>query len=131
MHRKKFLPLLYVVSFALVAFGLHSAIFYLFGLREIADGFYHPLINVYGFFVLCSIMILTILIVVREKSIDNVGQIFLLLTCSKMGIAFAMLYPVLEAARPNMAFERMNFFLIFALFLTVETIVTIRVLNKN
>lgn len=131
MSAKNFVPLLYVAMFTSVAFALHTAIFHVFGLQEIEDNFYHPMYKVYGFFWLCSTVILSLLIVIREKSIDNVGQMFLLLTCAKLGVAFAMLYPVLEAARPNMVFERTNIFIIFAVFLTVETVVTIRILNKG
>jgi hypothetical protein len=86
---------------------------------------------VYGFFFVCSVVILFILIKVKDKNIDNVGYTFLLVTFIKMGISYAVLSPILHSGNPNIQIEKLNFFVIFALFLTIETIVTARILNKK
>jgi hypothetical protein len=67
----------------------------------------------------------------KEKNIDSVGQTFLLLTSIKMIIAFILLHPILQSTNQLMTPEKMNFFFTFAVFLAIETIVTIRILNKN
>jgi hypothetical protein len=131
MKLKKFMPILHVVLFAVAAYFIHELLLYLAGNSNNVDAFYHPLAVTYGFFLLSSAVIIGILVIVREKSIDNVGQVFLLLTCIKMGIAYAFLYPVLQSQSETLQLEKMNFFVVFALFLTVETILTIRILNKR
>ncbi len=130
MQFRNFLPLVFLLMFSIAAFVVHCGVFYLMGIDD-ANRFYHPLWEVYGFFFLCSAAILLILSVVRQKSIDNVGQTFILSTCIKAGIAYAFfLYPAINASAQNLQFEKMNFFVVFALFLAVETVLTIRILNK-
>ena len=68
---------------------------------------------------------------VKEKNIDNVGYTFLLITCIKMAVSYAVLYPILHSGNLNVKVEKIDFFIIFALFLTIETIVTIRILNNK
>jgi len=48
-----------------------------------------------------------------------------------MGVAYAYLYPVLQSAGETMPLEKTNFFIVFAVFLTLETVLTIRLLNKR
>lgn len=129
MPFKKFAPLLYIILFALAAFALHKLAFH-FGYPALEESFYHSLQGVYGFFTICSMIILLILIIVRGKSVDNVGYTFLLLTCIKMAAAYAFLHPVITAGGPNMATEKLNFFIVFAGFLALETVLTIKILNK-
>jgi phosphoglycerol transferase MdoB-like AlkP superfamily enzyme len=131
MAIRKFYPIAFIFIFALVIFTLHKLLFYYAGVADSASQFYHPLESVYVFFSICSAVIVAILVIVRKNSIDNVGQLFLLLTCAKMGIAYAYLHPVLENAAPNLPFERMNFFVTFAIFLTLETVLTVRILNRE
>ena len=49
-----------------------------------------------------------------------------------MGIAYVFLTKLLiDNASRYLPKEKINFFIIFAIFLTIETVVTIRILNKN
>ncbi|MFN8273768.1 MAG: hypothetical protein U0X58_02690 [Flavobacteriaceae bacterium] len=48
-----------------------------------------------------------------------------------MGIAYFFLKPILTFDLPKTAVEKTNFFLVFIYFLIVETVVTIRILNKK
>ena len=66
-----------------------------------------------------------------EKNMDYVGYIFLLLTSVKIAISYAVLYPILNSGNLNVNVEKINFFVIFALYLTIETVVTIRILNNK
>ena len=131
MKLKKFQPLLEVFIASFLIFGFHKAFFYFNEKNPNYQNFRFSLETIYSFFMICSLLIIFILILVKEKSIDNVGNAFLLITCLKIGISFVLLNPILNSENPNIGFEKMNFFVIFALFLIIETIVTIRILNNN
>jgi len=131
MKLKKFKPLLGVFIASFLIFGFHKGFFYFNENNPNYQNFRFALETIYTFFLTCSLIIIFILILVKEKSIDNVGNAFLLITCLKIGISFALLNPILNSGNPNIGFEKMNFFITFALFLIIETVVTIRILNKN
>jgi hypothetical protein len=131
MKLKKFQPLLEVFIASFLIFGFHKAFFYFNEKNPNYQNFRFSLEKIYSFFLICSLLIIFILTLVKEKSIDNVGNAFLLTTCLKIGISFVLLNPILNSGNPNIGFEKMNFFVIFALFLIIETIVTIRILNNN
>jgi hypothetical protein len=48
-----------------------------------------------------------------------------------MAIAYIVLLPILNADTKSVAIEKINFFIVFALFLAIETIITIRIVNNN
>ena len=131
MKLKKFQPLLEVFIASFLIFGFHKAFFYFNEKNPNYQNFRFSLEKIYSFFLICSLLIIFILTLVKEKSIDNVGNAFLLTTCLKIGISFVLLNPILNSGNPNIGFEKMNFFVIFALFLIIETVVTIRILNNN
>jgi hypothetical protein len=131
MKLKKFQSLLEVFIASFLIFLIHKAFFYFNENNPKYQNFHFPLEVIYNFFLVCSLIIIFILILVKEKSIDNVGNAFLLTTCLKIGISFVLLNPILNSENPNIGFEKMNFFVIFALFLIIETVVTIRILNNN
>ena len=131
MKLEKFQPLLEVFIASLLIFLTHKAFFYFNENSPKYLNFHFSLEVIYSFFLVCSFIIILLLILVKEKSIDNVGNAFLLTTCLKIGISFVLLNPILNSGNPNVGFEKMNFFVIFALFLIIETVVTIRILNNN
>ena len=131
MILKKYQPILEVIIIAILAFLLHKLFFYLNANNPKFQNFHTSVEAIYGFFTVCSIIILFILIKVKDKSQEQVGYVFLLVTCAKMGIAYAVLSPILHSSNPNVAIQKINFFIIFAVFLTIETVVTIRILNNK
>lgn len=131
MNFKKYQPIIEILSISVVAYLVHKLFFYLKGSDLNYTNFYYPIEIIYGFFFICSIIILLILIRIKSKNIDNVGYTFLLVTCIKMGISYAVLSPILNSGNSNVGYEKINFFIVFALFLTIETIVTIRILNNE
>lgn len=130
MALKKYQPILEISLISVVVYALHKLLFFL-NENSKFHNFYFPIEVIYLFFFCCSIIILLILIKVKEKNIDNVGSVFLLVTCIKMAISYALLYPISHSGNQNVKTEKFDFFIIFALFLTIETIVTIRLLNNN
>lgn len=131
MNLIKYRPLLELLMISVLAFLLHKLFFYLNSTNTNFQNFHTSIETIYGFFFTCSIIILFILIQVKVRSQENVGFVFLILTCIKMGFAYQLLSPILHSGNLNVAIEKINFFIIFALFLTIETVVTIRILNNN
>jgi hypothetical protein len=131
MSLKKYQPILELFVISIVAYLAHKLFFYIEANNPSYQEFYYTIETIYGFFLLCSVLILFILIQVKQKNIDNVGQTFLLVTCIKMGISYLVLTPILHTEKQNMAIEKINFFVVFALFLTIETVITIRILNNK
>lgn len=131
MNLKKYRPILEVVFLSILVYLAHKLFFFLNDDNPKLQGFNFSIETIYTFFWSCSVIIVFILIMVKEKSIDNVGNTFLLVTCVKIAVSFAVLSPILQSRNPNVSIEKLNFFLIFALFLTIETIVTARILNRK
>jgi hypothetical protein len=131
MNLKKYQPILEVFLLSVIVYLVHKLFFFLNENNPKFDNFHFPIEVVYGFFFVCSVVILFILIKVKGKNIDNVGYTFLLVTFVKMALSYAVLSPILDSGNPNVKIEKLNFFIIFALFLTIETIVTARILNNK
>ena len=127
----KYKPVLEVFFLSVIAFLIHELFFFLTDKANITAGFMYSVPVLYLFFLVCSVIILLILIRMKEKNIDSVGQTFLLLTSIKMVVAYILLHPILQSTNQLLTPEKTNFFITFAIFLTIETIVTIRILNKN
>ncbi|WP_396186395.1 hypothetical protein [Flavobacterium sp.] len=131
MNLKKFQPILEVLILSSVVYLIHKLVFFLNNDNPKLQGFNFSIETIYEFFFICSVIIVFILIIVKEKNIDNVGYTFLLVTCVKMAVSYAVLSPILQSRNTNVSIEKLNFFLVFALFLTIETIVTARILNNK
>jgi hypothetical protein len=131
MNFKKFQPILEVLILSSVVYLIHKLVFFLNDDNPKLQGFNFSIETIYEFFFSCSVIIVFILIIVKEKNIDNVGYTFLLVTCVKIAVSYAVLSPILQSRNTNVSIEKLNFFLVFALFLTIETIVTARILNNK
>lgn len=131
MNFKKYQPLMEVTLLSILVYLAHKLVFFLNENNPNLQGFHFPIEVVYGFFFVCSLLIILILIKVNEKNIDNVGFTFLLVTFIKMALSYVILSPILNSGNPNVRTEKIDFFIIFALFLTIETIVTVRILNNK
>ncbi|MFP9097420.1 hypothetical protein ACLI09_00065 [Flavobacterium sp. RHBU_24] len=97
----------------------------------VPDVIYHySLYFIYGFFTLSSFLILGILIFVNRKSAAQTGYAFLLLTAVKMGVSYAIARPLLTKTI-EFPTEKLNFFIVFTLFLAIEAYFTARLLNNK
>jgi uncharacterized membrane protein YjgN (DUF898 family) len=129
MNLKNYKPLLSLALLIVVAYILHKVIFYSFNIDDTA--FHYSIEALYLLFSVLSVVVLVVLLKVKERSFDNVGMSFLLSTSIKMVVCYLILRPVLQASGENSGIEKKNFFAMFILFLAMETILTIRILNKN
>jgi hypothetical protein len=128
---KKYQPIIKLLIVSILAYLMHKLFFYFNSENTNFQNFHASLESIYVFFFLCSVIIIYILIQVKAKSQENVGYVFLLVTCIKMGLSYLMLSPIAHSGNQNAAIEKINFFIIFALFLAIETILTIRILNNK
>lgn len=129
IHFKQYKAFLTLFIIAALAYLLHKIIFYSFNIDD--DTFHYSLEVLYLFFFILSSIIFKVLLVVKEKSFDNVGMSFLLATSVKMVICYLILRPLLQIQRTNNPTERINFFVLFIVFLAIETVLTIRLVNEK
>ena len=85
---------------------------------------------IYVVFALFSIVILITLLLVNQKNKDIVGMTFMLITTFKIILCYVIFSNIVSSSNQNKT-ERINFFVLFILFLTIETLITIRILNKK
>lgn len=129
MNLKNYKPLLPLVVLAGLAYGIHRAVFYVLHINDTA--FHYSIETLYVLFLILSIMVFVVLLKVKERSFDNVGMSFLLSTSIKMIVCYLILKPILQVTTQNNAIEKTNFFMMYILFLAIETILTIRILNEK
>lgn len=126
-----FKPLLLVLVFSMLFFLVqYYSLVYLIG-ENALNTFCFSLVEIYLFFTISSILIVTTLIFVRKKNLDIVGYFYLILTMVKMGIAYFFLHQINKNSHEFLSYEKKSFFVSFILFLAIETLITIRILNKK
>ncbi len=118
-----------LIFVALPIFIIHVLLFNtnLITVKE-AD-FYYSIPLLYGLFFLLSAVILIIVTKISEKNFDNTGMVFMIATSIKMVVAFFLVRPILPLEDNKI--EKINFFIIFILFLLIETILVAKILNKK
>lgn len=131
MISKKYQPILEVLFLSVVVYAIHKLIFFLNDKNPKFQNFHYPIEVVYSFFLISSLVIIFILIKAKTKNIDYVGYTFLLVTFLKMGLSYLVLSPILQSGNPNAGTEKVNFIVVFSLFLAIETTVTVRLLNNK
>ena len=129
MNSQNYKPLLNLVLLAGIAYLIHKILFYVLNINE--ESFHYSIEMLYLLFLSLSIIVFIVLLKVKERSFDNVGMSFLLGTSIKMIFCYFILRPLLKVSNHNNAIEKTNFFAMFILFLAIETILTIRILNEK
>lgn len=129
MNIKTYRPIFVLIVIISFLFIFHKIIFFVN--KTNTDSFYYSIETLYGIFLSLSILLLILLLKVEKKNFDQVGMTFMLATSVKMLICYAFLRPILTHKTEINFFEKKNFLITFLLFLTVETVLTIRMLNKK
>lgn len=129
MNLKKTLPFLTLLGLSFLLYAIHKMVFYGFNINQ--ETFHYSLETLYLFFFVLSAIIFKVLLTIRERSFDNVGMSFLLATSIKMVFCYLILRPLLQIPKPNDPTERINFLILFIVFLTIETLFTIRLVNEK
>lgn len=115
--------------FALSFYIIHCLVFLLPSLNAAQENFYLSITVLYVLFFIFSKTILFIVKKVSEKSFDNTGMVFMMATFVKTGIVYFIIKPILDSQDNQI--EKLNVFFIFICFLLIETIITVRILNKK
>jgi hypothetical protein len=129
MNLKKLYPFLALIGISFLLYGIHKLVFYVVKINQ--EQFHYSLEALYLLFFLLSSIIFVVLLKIKAKSFDNVGMSFLLATSIKMVFCYLILRPVLQIPKSNNATERINFLILFIVFLAIETLFTIRLVNEK
>lgn len=111
--------------------GIHTLILNHFVAAEVCKSFHYSLPTLYCLFTAASVIILLIGIIMKQRGPEQIGNVFLITTSVKVGLCYALIYPVLNTDTQSAHFEKINFFVIFSLFLAIEVILTSRLLNDD
>ena len=130
MRFNKFRTLVYLLIVILLSYILHKAATQFFPSIFSTTNFIYSLEELYGFFSICSVAIVVLVIFVNTKNKDNVGMSFIIFTTIKILFCVLAAHPILHNTS-DLRLEKINFFMIFLLFLAIETILTIRILNNK
>ncbi len=129
MNFKKLYPYPTFLCLVFFIYVLHKSLFYVLNIKD--NDFHYSLELLYLFFFVLSAIIFKILLIVKDKSFDNVGMSFLLATSVKMIFCYLILRPLLQIPKSYNATEKINFFALFIVFLAIETLFTIRLVNEK
>lgn len=108
---------------------IHCLVFLLPNLSAAQENFYFSITFLYVLFFIFSKTILFVVKKVSEKSFDNTGMVFMIATFIKTGVVYFIIKPILDSKDNQI--EKLNVFFIFICFLLIETIITVRILNKK
>lgn len=92
---------------------------------------YIPIINIYLFNFILGILGLFLLNLVYEKFNDKVGYVFLGIGIFKMALSISFLMPLIESDFQNKVPDTLNFFFCYFIFLIIESVFVIKLLNKK
>lgn len=130
MKLQIFKTVILTLSIAVVLFFGNKLILQTESFNQNFKLFSYSLETIYTVLCVFSIIILVILLIVNSRNKDVVGLTYLLITSIKAGILFFIFSDIISSSNKNTV-ERINFFIVFILFLAIETLITIRLLNKK
>ncbi|UOK43188.1 MULTISPECIES: hypothetical protein [Flavobacterium] len=131
MNWKKFRTVFALLIIAPILAGFNIVIVKSLVSAEIYESFHYPLPLLYCLFTAASVVILLIGIITKQRSSVQVGNVFLVTTSVKMALCYVLIQPVLNTDTQSAHFEKINFFVIFILFLAIEVVLTSRFLNED
>lgn len=131
MDWKKYASLYYVFLIALPMALFNFLILKFFLPITVYASFHYSVCTLYLLFALASAIILLILIKIKEKNQEQIGYVFLVATSIKLVLCYLLLLPVLNKGATDSNSEKINFFMIFILFLAIEVFFTSKLLNNT
>lgn len=119
-----------VTVVAVVLFIINTLIYLIPSLGAAAAGFVYPVYTTHIFFYGLCLIILFSLQLISKKIPDNTGYVFLILTSIQVAAGYVYINPVLSKTF-DAKIEKVNIFVIFMLYLTLEAYFTTILLNKK
>ena len=130
MNWNKFKNSIFALILVFCCYGLHYFVFKYFNIHLNQQALNLGLFDLYVLFSSFSVLIIIILLFIKQKNIDLVGNVFMLITCIKAIICYVIIRP-LTISKIDYGLEKFNFLGLFLLFLIFETIATIKILNNK
>lgn len=131
MILEKFKYLGFLLGAISICYLIHKMIFFIFNLELNLNKFNFSLEELYFLFTILSLLITSISIFIKQKNIDLVGNVFVLITSIKLIGCFLFIQPYVSNKTFNNSLEKWNYFSLFLLFLILETSITVFILNKK
>jgi len=113
-----------------VLLAINLLIYQIPGIGAQTFDFAYPLPVTYLFFFAFSMVILVVLTIVKDKNESQLGYAFLGLTALKMAISYVYAKPIISKTISDPT-EKVNFLVVFILFLSIEAYFTARLLNNK
>ena len=130
MNWNKLRNSIFTLILVFCCFGLHYFVFEHFNIHLSLEALALGLFDLYILFSSFSVLIVIIISNIKQKNIDLVGNVFMLMTCIKAIICYVIIRP-LTISKIDYSLDKFNFLGLFLLFLIFETIATIKILNSK
>lgn len=124
MFSKNIKSFILILSIVVSCFFLHQLLFAFLNIED--SEFVFTIVQLYFFFGFFALLTEVILQKIKQKNIDLVGNVFLGLTLTKMMFCF-----VIGNYISDKLIERNNFLALFFIFLFIETVSAIKLLNSK
>ena len=131
MFLKKLKPIGLLFVAIAICYLIHKTIFFFLNLKLNLEIFNFSLEELYLLFSTLALLITATSIIVKQKNIDLVGNVFMLITSIKMISCFLLIRTYVSNINFKHSLEKWNYLGLFLLFLVLETIITIQILNKK
>lgn len=128
---KKYTPILRVILSTIVLYAVHKSVIAFADWNKIFDEFHYALEKLYIVFGLASLLIVFILIKVKQRNFDQVGMAFMVLITVKMSSFYFVFRPVISNRGDETRWERINFIILFMVFLILETLISAQILKSK
>ncbi|MFT6749332.1 MAG: hypothetical protein ACJAQ1_001271 [Flavobacterium sp.] len=122
--------ILSTISFTLLLYFLNLVTLHSLEYSQALFLYLFPLEQIFITFSILAIIVLFVLHIVEKKNKDIVGMVFLIASSIQIGVLYFIFRKVISSSNLN-TIERINFFVLFFLFLTFETLIIIQLLNKK
>lgn len=124
MFQKTIKSVFYLLLIIAICFALHLLIFTYLNISD--ANFKINLLQLYAFFTFFTVLAEFVLQKIKQKNIDLVGNVFLGISLTKMMFCF-----LIGNFISNIPVEKSNFLVLFFMFLCLETVSTIKLLNNK
>jgi hypothetical protein len=124
MFQKTIKSVFYLLIVIAICFVLHLLIFTYLNLSD--ANFKFTLLQLYAFFTFFTVVSEFVLQKIKQKNIDLVGNVFLGISLTKMMFCF-----IIGNYISNIPVQKNNFLVMFFIFLCIETVSTIKLLNNK
>ncbi len=118
-----------LIFISIILFGIHKIIFTFLELKNIENNFKYSLVILYSMLTTATLLIYIISILISKKNFDVVGMSFMLMTSVKTILFYLLIRSVVKGTLEINHIEKINFMITFFIFLAIETVFVIRLLN--